>query len=207
MLNLDHLVSFKDCTIEGVNITSFNLIEGDWVYIEGDVKTAHLLYKLLTQQLKIGSGQFNIFSQQTDTLIADQIIDIRKSISYLPLDLSQAPSDDTIFNHIGLIKGLKNSESLTLFNTLKTDLIYGENIVDSAEVKCIFKALSTIPKILFIDFSFDNFDEAKVIELLDPIYKYQSKTGLAIILCSNNKFIKSRYKSRTYFSTNTSITE
>jgi ABC-type ATPase involved in cell division len=205
MLNLDHLVSIKKSSYNDIEIDSFNLIEGDWVYISGDTSIADLIYELLTVQIKVTSGEMKIFGYDSNELSQEQLLEIRQSISCLPNDLSSPETDKSIINNLSLLKALKVSESSKILNQLKSELFYNEDLIETKEVKNILKAISTKPKVLFIDFSFDKFENSRIIELLDPLYKYLSKTGLAIVFCTNNAFIKTRYKSRVYNADATSL--
>ena len=48
MLNIEHLVSLKKCVYNQRQIESFDLIEGDWIYISGDIEFAQLVYPVHT---------------------------------------------------------------------------------------------------------------------------------------------------------------
>lgn len=198
MLNLDHLISFNNCVVnDDITIGSFNLIEGDWVYLTGNINSTKLLHKVITVQEFIDSGELKVLGFNSEDLIENKI-QIRQSISYLPVDIKEPLTEEAIINHISLINDNKDSQSQKVLNELKTELIYGENIIDSNEVKHILMALATKPKILFVDYSFDSYEEKKIVELLDPLHKYLSQSGLAIIFCTNNKYIKTKYISREY---------
>ncbi len=205
MLNLDHLVTIKNSSYNDIEINSFNLIEGDWVYLSGDTSIADLIYELLTAQIKVTNGEMKIFGYDSVELSQEQLLEIRQSISCLPNDISSPETNKSIINSLSLVKAIKASEGLRIFNQLKSEIIYNENLIDTNEVKNILKALSTKPKVLFVDFSFDKFDNSKIIQLLDPLYKYLTKTGLAIVFCTNNAFIKTKYKSRGYKADATSL--
>ena len=181
MLNLDHLVTIKNSSYNDIEINSFNLNEGDWVYLSGDTSIADLIYELLTAQIKVTNGEMKIFGYDSVELSQEQLLEIRQSISCLPNDISSPETNKSIINSLSLVKAIKASEGLRIFNQLKSEIIYNENLIDTNEVKNILKALSTKPKVLFVDFSFDKFDNSKIIQLLDPLYKYLTKTGLAIV--------------------------
>ena len=158
MLNLDHLVTIKNSSYNDIEINSFNLIEGDWVYLSGDTSIADLIYELLTAQIKVTNGEMKIFGYDSVELSQEQLLEIRQSISCLPNDISSPETNKSIINSLSLVKAIKASEGLRIFNQLKSEIIYNENLIDTNEVKNILKALSTKPKVLFVDFSFDKFD-------------------------------------------------
>jgi len=208
MLNVEHLVSLKKCVYNQRQIESFDLIEGDWIYISGDIEFAQLVYQILTVQTIPNSGDILLFGHKNlSELKGDSLLDIRKAISYLPNNLNTQISDQDIVNNIGLINNIKSSESSRIFNELKSELIYGEKIIESNEVKHLFKALSSNPKLLFIDFSFDKFDDTKIKMLLDPLFKYVMKKGLAVVFGTNNPSIKKLYQSRIYNTTENLLKE
>ena len=197
-INLDYIINLEDVTINNLKVDSFNIIEGDWIYLSGDMANLNDFYKLITCQSDLAQGKLLINGTHISTLNESKKYEIRKMISYLPLDTSQSINENEIINHISLLTDKSTSQSKKVLDDLINDLAFSPQIKNSSFAQHVFKALATKPKVLFVNFSFDHFNPVHIKEYIHPIYEYATKTGLAVIICTNNPIIQDTYRSRSY---------